>query len=312
MVRNIIWIGVVAAFVLLSGCQSGLPAPDNKIAVVFRYDDVSCLSSTDMESKLIDAFRERGVRCTFAVIPGACAGDAQGTAAEDAAPLPAAKVEMLAEAMKAGAVEVALHGYAHENGAGLTEDQERAIFHRAYDVLTRLAGRPPQGNRSPAWDLTPHTLSIIRELGLLYDSSLMSTDYTPFYCRTGDVIVPDGPVRFGSPTEVVELPVSWSLDDYPHFEYLRGVLPGFRAADQVYNNWYDDVLYMLRDFDNGVVVVTFHPQAIGRGHRLLGLERWLDRLADLPITYARLDTVAAAFKAGTPYGVYDPERGSHR
>lgn len=208
--------------------------------------------------------------------------------------------------------EVALHGYAHENGAGLTENQERAIFHRAYDVLTRLAGRPPQGNRSPAWDLTPHTLSIIRELGLLYDSSLMSTDYTPFYCRTGDVIVPDGPVRFGSPTEVVELPVSWSLDDYPHFEYLRGVLPGFRAADQVYNNWYDDVLYMLRDFDNGVVVVTFHPQAIGRGHRLLGLERWLDRLADLPITYARLDTVAAAFKAGTPYGVYDPERGSHR
>jgi peptidoglycan/xylan/chitin deacetylase (PgdA/CDA1 family) len=208
--------------------------------------------------------------------------------------------------------EVALHGYAHENGDGLTEDQERAIFRRAYEVLTRLAGRPPQGNRSPAWDLTPHTLSIIRELELLYDSSLMSTDYTPFYCRTGDVIVPDGPVRFGSPTEVVELPVSWSLDDYPHFEYLRGVLPGFRAADQVYNNWYDDVLYMLRDFDNGVVVVTFHPQVIGRGHRLLGLERWLDRLADLPITYARLDTVAAAFKAGTPYGVYDPERGSHR
>jgi hypothetical protein len=43
-------------------------------------------------------------------------------------------------------------------------------------------------------------------------------------------------------------------------------------------------------------VITFHPQVIGRGHRLLGLERFLDALDRMGVTYARCDTVAAGFR----------------
>jgi peptidoglycan/xylan/chitin deacetylase (PgdA/CDA1 family) len=218
----------------------------------------------------------------------------------------------LCQEVVAAGHEVALHGYAHENAGTLSPEAERDMFRRAFDLIADLTGKPPQGNRTPAWDLTPHTLGILEELGVHYDSSLMSTDYTPFYARAGDEIPLDGPTRFGRTTNLVELPVSWSLDDYPHFEYLRGVLPGFRAVDAVYQNWLQDLQYMVRDFDRGVAVVTFHPQAIGRGHRLLGLERWLDAAAELPLSYSRLDAVAADYRGGAALGVYDPAAGSHR
>ena len=48
----------------------------------------------------------------------------------------------------------------------------------------------------------------------------MGNDYTPYWCRTGDVIQPDGPYLFGPEVDLVEMPVSWILDDFPHFEYV--------------------------------------------------------------------------------------------
>lgn len=205
--------------------------------------------------------------------------------------------------------EVGMHGYAHEVVSTLTPAQERAVFRRAYDALTSLAGAPPRGNRTPSWDLTPSTIAILLELGLLYDSSLMSTDYTPFYARSGDAIVPDGPARLGPPTNLVQLPVTWSLDDYPAFEYNRsetGVTPGLRSPAGVFGNWLDDVRYMVRDYEDGVCVLTFHPQVIGRGHRILGLERLIRGLRELDVEFCRLDQVAERFRAGRAYGIYRP------
>jgi hypothetical protein len=42
---------------------------------------------------------------------------------------------------------------------------------------------------------------------------------------------------------------------------------------------------------------------IGRGHRLLALEAWLDDIAELGLTFARLDDVAAAHLAGRRFGI---------
>lgn len=208
--------------------------------------------------------------------------------------------------------EVALHGYAHENVAALDEKTEREVFRRSHNVVGNLSGSAPKGSRAPSWDLSPHTIDIMLELGLVYDSSLMSHDYAVFYCRKGDRIAEDGPLEFGQATGLVELPVSWTLDDYPQFEYLRmsGLLmPGLRSPETVFRNWTDDVTYMLRDFEDGVAVVTFHPQVIGRGHRLLGLERWLDELGGMDLSFARMDDVAEQFLAGRSFGKYHPQRG---
>jgi hypothetical protein len=74
----------------------------------------------------------------------------------------------------------------------------------------------------------------------------------------------------------------------------------------VYANFTDDIIYMERDFDEGVVVVTFHPQVSGRGHRLLALERWIDQLAAMGLRFERCDAVAQQVKEGRTFGTYQP------
>jgi peptidoglycan/xylan/chitin deacetylase (PgdA/CDA1 family) len=211
--------------------------------------------------------------------------------------------------------EVGLHGYAHENAGVLDEKQEREMFRRVFELVGDVSGVPPKGNRAPAWDLTPYTVDILLELGLLYDSSLMGNDYAPYYVRCGYKIPQDAPMTFGEETRLVEMPVSWSLDDYPHFEYPRlpnAIMSGLKTPEDVFRNWTEDVAYMLRDFTDGVLVVTFHPQVIGRGHRMLGLERWLDELAGMGVAFERLESVVEQFLDGRSYGEYEPRRGRPR
>ncbi|MFT4066494.1 polysaccharide deacetylase family protein [Paraburkholderia sp.] len=214
------------------------------------------------------------------------------------------------EAVLRAGHEIGLHGYLHENVGALSESEERDMFARSYELQCRRLEKP-SGFRAPSWDLSPCTIDLMLGLGLRYDSSLMNHDYAPLYCRRGDRIPPDGPMQFGETTSLVEMPVSWTLDDYPYLEYLRMknslVIPGLRCPDDMFRNWTDDVTYMLRDIDDGVLTVTFHPQVIGRGHRLLALERWLDALLDTPgLEFARMDRVAAAFADGRAFGRYAP------
>ena len=211
--------------------------------------------------------------------------------------------------------EVGLHGYAHENVGTFDQGQEREMFRRVHGLVGDLSGVAPKGNRAPAWDLTPHTVEILLELGLVYDSSLMGSDYSPYRVRRGDEIPRNAPVRFGEETRLVELPVSWSLDDYPNFEYLRlpnSIMSGLKSPADVFRNWTDDVAYMLRDFNDGVLVVTFYPQVIGRGHRMLGLERWLDELAQMGVEFGRMDAAAERFLAGQTLGEYSPRQDKSR
>jgi peptidoglycan/xylan/chitin deacetylase (PgdA/CDA1 family) len=197
--------------------------------------------------------------------------------------------------------ELALHGYCHEPVSNLTESQERDVMQRSADLLEKLTGHRPTGNRTPSWDFTDHTVALALEIGLAYDSSLMGHDYLPYLARTGDQWSTDGPYREGPTTNLLEIPVSWTLDDYPALEYLRTpqiVMPGLRRPAEVFANWLGDVRYMLEEFRDGVCVLTFHPQVIGRGHRMLALKHLLDELRGLGVQFSRVDEVAAAWRSG--------------
>ncbi|WP_314175199.1 polysaccharide deacetylase family protein [Streptomyces winkii] len=204
--------------------------------------------------------------------------------------------------------EVAVHGHAHENVAALPVEEERAVLQRSLAAVESVTGRRPRGFRAPAWDLSDDSVVLLVEHGLAYDSSLMGHDYAPYRCRTSDEVHQDG-VRWGERTDLVELPVSWSLDDYPYFEFQRtpsGVLPGLRAPAEMFGNWSDDLDYMLRDIHRGVLTVTMHPEVIGRGHRLLALERWLDRLAELDVEVTTCERITELVRAGEELGGYRP------
>jgi peptidoglycan/xylan/chitin deacetylase (PgdA/CDA1 family) len=188
--------------------------------------------------------------------------------------------------------EIGHHGYLHESPATLNRQQEAQVLDRGIASIRALTGSAPIGYRSPSWDLSENTVSLLLERGFLYDSSLMGHDWQPYRCRTGDIVVTDGPMRFGAETALWEMPVSWSLDDHPHFEFVsRGNLTrqGLSWAGGVLENWLDDFRYMTRGTDRGVLTYTFHPQVIGRGHRMLLLERLIAGLDGMGARFCRVD-----------------------
>jgi peptidoglycan/xylan/chitin deacetylase (PgdA/CDA1 family) len=205
-------------------------------------------------------------------------------------------------AIAAAGHEIGHHGYLHENPIGLeTREREREVLLRGLEALDRGAGVRPVGYRSPAWDNSPHTVELLLEQGFRYESSLMGKDFEPYWCRVGDAIQPDGPYLFGREVDLVELPVSWILDDFPHFEYVRlanRLSPGHSAPTKVEEIWRGEFDFMYRDVPGGVFTLTMHPQVIGRGHRMLMLERFVDYLAGHEgVRFATLSEAADAFRA---------------
>jgi peptidoglycan/xylan/chitin deacetylase (PgdA/CDA1 family) len=203
-------------------------------------------------------------------------------------------------AIHAAGHEVAHHGWTHVPPANLSREQEEAGLVRGNEAIRRLTGAAARGYRSPSWDLSPHTIELLLQHGFLYDSSMMGHDYLPYRARVGDAITLEQPARFGAPTSLVEMPISWSLDDHPHFEYFRTdavTLPGLRAASGVLENWYDDFDYMTRIQDWGVITYTCHPYVIGRGHRMLMLERLIERLKQRGAVFLAMEDAAREWAA---------------
>ncbi len=185
------------------------------------------------------------------------------------------------EAVVAGGHEVGHHSWAHIPPANQTRDEEEADLVRANEAIARLTGAKARGYRSPAWDLSDHTVDLLLKHGFHYDSSLMGADYLPYRARRGDVAKLNEPYRFGEETALIEMPISWSLDDYPHFEFVRtasNVLASMQAPRAVMQSWLDEFRYMKKSVDWGVLTYTMHPYVIGRGQRMLALEELVDSL----------------------------------
>jgi len=186
------------------------------------------------------------------------------------------------EAVVKAGHEIGHHSWAHVPPVGQSREQEEADLERANDAIRRLTGRNARGYRSPSWDLSADTVDLLVKHGFIYDSSLMGADYWPYRARQGDVAELGQPFRFGQETTLIEMPISWSLDDHPHFEFLRTpqtVLPGLQSARTVMTNWLDEFRYMKKSVDWGIVTYTMHPYVIGRGYRILALEDFVDTLA---------------------------------
>jgi peptidoglycan/xylan/chitin deacetylase (PgdA/CDA1 family) len=162
---------------------------------------------------------------------------------------------------KGGRHEFAVHGWIHEMNMTLPDSVERALVVRAVDELTRMTGTRPTGYRAPSWNFSPNTLSILRDLGFRYESSLMADD-SPYEI-----------LQDGKPTGIVELPVEWILDDAPLFN----------PQGQSYMNPRDVARVWIDEFDKALeegtmFVLTMHPHVIGHRSRMVALEQLIDHI----------------------------------
>ncbi|WOI56578.1 polysaccharide deacetylase [Palleronia sp. LCG004] len=198
--------------------------------------------------------------------------------------------------------ELVHHGWVHENPADFSEADERRNLEKGFEAIDKAAGLVPRGYRSPSWDFSERTVRILVDSGMTYDSSLMGSDLVPYYVRSGDAFPNDAPYVFGVHTDLVELPVAWHLDDFPHFEY-DGATKGLSAPSTVLEIWKDEVSWAADHEPGGLLTFTMHPQVIGRGHRLAMLETfvsWLKSRGDVGFT--RMIDHADRWKSANPLG----------
>jgi peptidoglycan/xylan/chitin deacetylase (PgdA/CDA1 family) len=214
--------------------------------------------------RVLALLAERGIEATF-FVPG-----------HTAVSFP----ESVAAIVAAGH-ELACHGWAHEE---------------------RAAGVRPVGFRAPFWSLSERTLELVEELGFVYDSSLMADDVRLYRVRRGDAHDAREGSRLGPPGRLVEVPVTWALDDWPLFEPSPGAVGPMSAPSKVEEIWREEFLHAWEHEPGGLFTLTMHPEAIGRGSRIRMLERLVDFMAGHDgVRFARLDrAVADWLAAGEP------------
>lgn len=175
--------------------------------------------------------------------------------------------------------EIVHHGWVHENPANFDREGERKNLELGLEALDKAAGIRPKGYRSPAWDFSQNTVDLLIEYGFEYDSSCMGNDFYPYYLRKGDEWSSAEPYTFGEPCELVEVPVTWGLDDFPASEYIPGQNTGLMPPSALEEIWRGDFEYAHANCPGGVYDLTMHPQVIGRGHRMLMLERLVEHFS---------------------------------
>lgn len=219
--------------------------------------------------------------------------------------VPGHTIETFPDAVKAvvdAGHEIAHHGWTHRPPASLAREKEEEELVRGNEAIRRISGQYARGYRSPSWDLSPHSIDLLLEHGFLYDSSMMGNDFSPYYARRGDRVELERPLVFGERTPLVEMPIHWSTDDAPHFEFVRteaNIRTGLQKAGDVLDNWVNDFLYMKETVEWGVLTYTCHPFVIGRGHRMLMLESLIRTLKDEGAVFQRVDETVAEFKQRT-------------
>ena len=162
--------------------------------------------------------------------------------------------------------ELGMHGWIHERNMLLIRKTSATWPFAARTRSRRITGKRPVGLRTPSWDFSDATLPIVRELGLLYDSSLMADD-EPYE------ILADG-----EPTGVVEIPVEWIRDDAPYFNFDRyTAIRPYTAPRGVLTIWRDE--FDRAYAEAGMFQLTMHPHIIGHRSRMAILEELIDYIA---------------------------------
>jgi hypothetical protein len=153
------------------------------IPVAFRLDDPSATSNHALERAIIERLAYHRVPATFAVIPFREAeGSVVGMTGADAA--------HLIEAVNAGIIEIAVHGYAHRvrgrtgdgnwtEFAGLSAGRQRTDLEAARRQLETVFGRRVAGFVPPWNSFDSDTVAALEDLDFDYLSAGWDAPPTP-------------------------------------------------------------------------------------------------------------------------------------
>lgn len=173
--------------------------------------------------------------------------------------------------------EIAHHGYLHLRSDKVSAQAQADEIERGLEVFERLGVPRPRGYRSTSWELTPETLELLLKYDFAYDSSCMGDD-RPYLEKWGDL-------------EILEIPVHWSLDDWPRFGW--NIDSGGNVADpeELRRTWIAE--FESARAERRHTSFTMHPEVIGRPYRLAQVAEVVEHMAAAgTVWFARMDEVA--------------------
>ncbi|MGH3452349.1 MAG: polysaccharide deacetylase family protein [Haloechinothrix sp.] len=166
--------------------------------------------------------------------------------------------------------EVASHGYSHVplSFIGSAVEEAEALT-KSKNVLEQIIGAEVVGFGAPACDVSVHTIALLAELGFRYDRSFLDADRPYVWADT-------------SPP-VIELPVSWVLDDFSFFGH--NIIPrlgwGIRSVREVERIWSEE---LATSGELGYACLVLHPELSGRKARADMLLRLMRTLGGVQFT----------------------------
>ena len=165
--------------------------------------------------------------------------------------------------------EIGVLGWSDENPLAMDNAaEEERLLSRATAYLTKAVGKPPAGARGPSSLQSLHTMSLIKKMGLLYDSTLMAMD-EPY-----EVLID------GRPSGIVELPVSRILDDQSMLTAARFGPSTLPSPELVFESLKDD---FDAAYEEGTFyLLTLHPHLIGMRSRIGYLDDLIAHIKSKP------------------------------
>jgi peptidoglycan-N-acetylglucosamine deacetylase len=183
--------------------------------------------------------------------------------------------------------EIGHHGYLHEAPHLLLLPDERKMLERGLEALARVTSQPIVGYRAPSWELSENTLRLLIEYGFKYDATQLAAD-RPYWAYDGGDIL-----------DLVEIPSAWELCDSSHFMFAfnPSYRVGLAAPSNVEEIWRDDFDGLYAEGSDACVVLTMHPQIIGRPHRMAMVERIIQHIkAREGVWFAQMGDISLDFR----------------
>ena len=209
--------------------------------------------------------------------------------------------------------EIGLHGYSHENPLAMTPTQEADVLDKCIELIEKLSGKRPRGYAAPWWELSNATPLLLLERGVRYDHSMMHRDFECYRLRTGDSWTPIDysrpasswmkPLVRGTESSLIEVPVSWYLDDLPPMMFIKKApnSHGFMNPRDIEELWREQFDWVYRKMDDAVFTICLHPDVAGRPQVLAMLERLLAHMMKHPgVEFMPLEAIADAYNREHP------------
>jgi peptidoglycan/xylan/chitin deacetylase (PgdA/CDA1 family) len=192
----------------------------------------------------------------------------------------------MCESILEGGHEIGHHGYLHEWPNRANPAEELASFEKGFESLKRVTGLRPRGWRSPGWEFSERTMKHLLDFKFEYSSNMMDSD-TPYEH-----------VVDGKPTGLMELPVSWLLDDAAYFMFgLTTSGWAIENHNQVYEIWRGEFDGMYEAGKGETFILTMHPQIIGHHSRLAMVKKLIQHMRSRPdVEFGTCAVIADSFR----------------